>query len=878
MFKSTYFYVLLFLFSGLTYAQEDHKGTITNYLSENAKGLSPEDFSDFEIYSETFSEKTKTHHVYAVQKANGIPIFNAMGNFAIKNEKVTYFANNFIPNINDKTNTSSPSLTALQSVQAAASKLGLTVTTLDVVQTNGNNVLVSKGNISLEDIPVKLVYQPIGGELKLAWDMSIHMVEQNHWWSIRVDAITGEIIHQNDWVVSCNYDHDNVHSTLLTERKNNINGFGFKSQTTSLLNDGSSYNVFPLPVESPASGSRSIVSEPANLNASPFGWHDANGATGPEYTGTRGNNVWAFENRDGNNFPGQVPEGGSGLDFDFPLNLAQDPDGYINASVTNLFFWNNLMHDVWYEYGFDEQSGNFQETHYIANGAGQGDFVVARGQDGADNGPGNNATFGTPPDSQSGVMRMFTWTASNQPPNILSINSSSAQGTYAGTQAQFGPDIPTNGITQDLVLVIDNNATTDDETDACDPITNAGAISGKIAVIRRGECEFVFKVQSAQDAGAVGVIIVNNVPNEQITMSGTSFTINIPSIAVTLSVGESIIDALENGENVNGTILNPVGPFIRDGSLDGSVVSHEYGHGISNRLTGGRINTSCLYACQEVDNDGNCIQFTEQMGEGWSDFFALIMTMQPGDVAEDPRAIAPYSSGNPGGLRSAPYTTDFSINGFTYGNTNNTFQLSAPHGVGFVWATMLWDLTWAMIDKHGFDSDIYNGTGGNNMAMQLVMDGLKLQSCNPGFVDGRDAILQADMQNNNGDNQCLIWNVFAARGLGFSATQGSSLSRTDQVESFDTPPQNVLDCSLGTSSREFKNFTIYPNPAGDIVNIQTRNNSNNITVEVFDINGRKVISKAVNNNSLDVSKLSQGIYIIKMSSNELTQTEKLIIK
>src|SRR5690554_6845719 len=124
----------------------------------------------------------------------------------------------------------------------------------------------------------------------------------------------------------------------------------------------------------------------------------------------------------------------------------------------------------------------------------------------------------------------------------------------------------------------------------------------------------------------------------------------------------------------------------------------------------------------------------------------------------------------------------------TYAATNYTGAISQPHGIGFVWTTMLWDLTWALIDKHGMDPDVYNGTGGNNIAMHLVIQGLKLQGCNPGFVDGRDAILQADQLLYNGENTCLIWEVFANRGLGFSADQGSRNSRTDQTEAFDLPP------------------------------------------------------------------------------------------
>ena len=53
--------------------------------------------------------------------------------------------------------------------------------------------------------------------------------------------------------------------------------------------------------------------------------------------------------------------------------------------------------------------------------------------------------------------------------------------------------------------------------------------------------------------------------------------------------------------------------------------------------------------------------------------------------------------------------------------------------------------------------DSYNGSGGNNVAISLVGEGMMLQPCNPGFVDGRDGILAADMALFGGANQCVIW-------------------------------------------------------------------------------------------------------------------------
>ena len=272
--------------------------------------------------------------------------------------------------------------------------------------------------------------------------------------------------------------------------------------------------------------------------------------------------------------------------------------------------------------------------------------------------------------------------------------------------------------------------------------------------------------------------MVNNVDGDAITMAGGAVgdQVTIPLFMLNNIDGEAIIEELLTG-TINGTINGvTIGPEI-DGDLDNAIIAHEYGHGISNRLTGGANNTSCL-------------NNAEQMGEGWSDYVGLMLTMEPGDQGSDIRGIGTYATGQPvdaQGIREAPYSTDFAVNNYTYADSNN--NVSQPHGIGFVWATMLWDMTWLLIDEYGYDPDLYNGTGGNNIAIQLVMDGMKLQNCSPGFVDGRDAILEADELANDGVNRCLIWEAFANRGCGFSADQGNSFSRVDQVEAFDLPAE-----------------------------------------------------------------------------------------
>ena len=97
------------------------------------------------------------------------------------------------------------------------------------------------------------------------------------------------------------------------------------------------------------------------------------------------------------------------LNFDFPVNLNSAPDSYKNAAVANLFYWNNIIHDVQYQYGFDEAAGNFQTNNYGKGGLG-GDAVLAEAQDGSGT---NNANFMTPEDGTAPRMQMYLWDRSN---------------------------------------------------------------------------------------------------------------------------------------------------------------------------------------------------------------------------------------------------------------------------------------------------------------------------------------------------------------------------------------------------------------------------------------------------------------------------------
>ena len=327
-------------------------------------------------------------------------------------------------------------------------------------------------------------------------------------------------------------------------------------------------------------------------------------------------------------------------------------------------------------------------------------------------------------------------------------------------------------VTGTVVLVNDGVGST---SDACEPLV--GFPAGAIALLDRGTCEFGFKVLTAQNAGAIAAIVVNNVAGSPITMGpgAVGNLVTIPSVMVSLGDGNLFKANLPLTATLKA---DPTRSTNRDSDLDAGVIAHEYGHGISNRLTGG-------------PNIVTCLNNAEQMGEGWSDWFALNLSTHPSDNALTPRGVATYlvfEPPNGNGIRPTPYTTDMTVNPSTYASVANP-AISQPHGIGYVWNTMLWEMYWNLVDRYGYNADIYDPwhTAGNNLALQLVMDGMKLQVCRPGFVDGRDAILAGETALTSGANRCEIWRAFAKRGLGASASQGSSADRFDGVAAFDLP-------------------------------------------------------------------------------------------
>ena len=791
--------VFSFLFSAhILPAQTPDIPTILE-LNKQTLGVSDKDLSEYTLSSAYTTAHLGVTHIYLEQAYQGIRVHHGMLNLNVKGSQLLSFGNRWIAGLSELAPSNLPDITALTAIERSASHLDQNFSNPTLKDTISNRLgqitklIFDHSTLSREDIVVELVWlSEESKDVQLCWSVTIFETNAENVWLVFIDAHSGAFVKKENLVRHCDFGTPEYMSGPA--QNHNQQKTSFETYFPPPQAD-SCYRVFATPVESPNHGPRSLVVRPwlnagASNDAITLGWH-RDGTT--SYTKTRGNNVYAYDDIDNNNLPGFSPDT-SNFQFDYPFVPTLPPVQNLKACVTNLFYWNNIMHDVMYQYGFNEVSGNFQNSNLGRGGLGS-DYVLAEAQDG---GGTNNANFYTPVDGSKGRMQMYLWSPVPLT-SPLTINSpASIAGSMYAVESGFSTanKLANIGLTTgNLILVQDSGGPTHL---ACGALSNAGSIPGKIAVIDRGSCDFVTKVKNVQNLGAIAAIVVNNVPGAPFVMGGTDNSIVIPAVMISLEDGNTLKAVLDTS-NVNAS-LDAVPLITPDGDYDSGIVAHEYGHGNYIRLTGGPSNVSCL-------------NNAEQMGEGWSDFFGLMLTTD-WTTAEptDKRGIGTYALGQPTngvGIRTYPYSTDTLLNPFTYADIANA-PLSggspSPHYVGSVWCTMLWEMTWEIIAMEGVDTNLYAGDGGNNVALQLVIDGLKLQPCSPGFVDGRDAILLADQLNYGGIHQCAIWNAFARRGLGYGANQGSSASHTDGTESYNIPDgvtiKSTPSVSLGTEGQD----------------------------------------------------------------------------
>jgi hypothetical protein len=316
----------------------------------------------------------------------------------------------------------------------------------------------------------------------------------------------------------------------------------------------------------------------------------------------------------------------------------------------------------------------------------------------------------------------------------------------------------TTGVTGILTLVNDGAGTL---TDACERFAR-GALTGKVAIIDRGTCNFDLKISNVARAGAVAAIVVNNAATGIFAMGGTT-TSKIPAVMVSQADGVAI--KAEVGQSGRVRAASPA-PINRDSSLDGDIVAHEYGHGLTWRMIGSMSGA-----------------MSGAIGEGMSDVLSLLLNNPSTQYSvSDDDVVGEYSAFSDAGIRSEPYDGySRSYADLTWTGVHYDGELYAAIGYRMR-RNFLLDVTASLTDLTTTD------------LLDHIVDGMNFTPAGPKYEDMRDGILASianDASLLGADKtrrQCLVWDAFSDFGVGVGAK--ATIKRTGGitvVESFTLP-------------------------------------------------------------------------------------------
>jgi len=221
-----------------------------------------------------------------------------------------------------------------------------------------------------------------------------------------------------------------------------------------------------------------------------------------------------------------------------------------------------------------------------------------------------------------------------------------------------------------------------------------------------------------------------------------------------------------------------------DGDFDGTVIGHEYTHMITNRMVAGPDSGLSGYQARG-------------MGESWSDLVAMEYLFELG---KRPKGDTPYVTGAyvTGDDRTGIRNYDMSRSSLNYSNVGYDVVGLSVHSEGEIWSATNYTLRQAFIDRYGAGTPALQRScadgdtpvtecPGNRRWVQLVFDSLLVPATGSvSMLDMRDAMLVADRLRFDGDNQMLIWDAFARRGMGENAVSDGA-DDVDPAPDFASP-------------------------------------------------------------------------------------------
>lgn len=624
----------------------------------------------------------------------------------------------------------------------------------------------------------KRVLVPRGDGLTAAYEVEIFVTGIGDYRAL-VDANDGAVLERTSLV------DDAFAYTVFAEPNGDYRPF-----------DGPQENFTPHPRGVPDGSNPAFVAPNVvamdGFNKNPAGTFDP--WLAPGATETRGNNVDAYTDvvapngfSEGDLRATVTAPGVFARVYDTSLGPLASADQQM-ASVTQLFFVNNWLHDYFYDSGFTEAAGNAQVNNFGRGGIGN-DPLLVEAQDGYPTSR-NNANMSTPADGRSPRMQMFVYDG----PLVRQTLTLAGGPNVAANAGPYSP--PSYDVTADVVLANDGDAT---PTDACAPLVND--VTGKIVLVDLGGgCTSASKAMRITAAGAVGMIAADDVAAANAPTLGNTAGFPgpyVPTLAVRKVDGDALRASLAGGPVT--ARMDRLVSAERDGAQDNTVVAHEWGHYLHHRLA--RCST---HQCRA-------------MSEGFGDFSALHMLLREGDDLGRTYGRAIYSGrarrdSGYFGNRRYPYSTDRTKNPLTFANIMDSVALptgipnastgsvsSEVHNAGEIWANALFEVYTALLTYRATPRPF--AVTRRIMADALVA-GLRATPPNATFTEQRSAILAALFAADPADAEAAGL-AFAKRKMGVCAVSPADPDSVDfagVVEDDGTADVVIEDVRVDDSS------------------------------------------------------------------------------
>jgi len=471
------------------------------------------------------------------------------------------------------------------------------------------------------------------------------------------------------------------------------------------------------------------------------------------------------------------------------------PTSQLDAALAQAFYTVNQLHDWFYVAGFNEQAGNGQQDNYGRGGL-ENDAPLIEIHD---FGGRNNANMATPSDGGTPRLQVMPWAA----PRIASLSHVGSGEDWPVVAADFGR---TTFAQQGSVTVPSS------DEDGCTPLS---PLPTPIVLLRQSACSSIDQARHAAQAGASAVLIdsASDLGYPALTDDGGTNP-DIAVLGLRKADGEVLRQriAQQSAEIAMSlqTLPEPVA------AMDATLIAHEYGHFVSNRLI--------------ADGTGLTNLQGRSLGEGWADFHALLWLTEETDTQVDSNAdfsgsyaVMTYAAGGlqPAfsrdaayfGIRRFPYSSDPAKNPLRFrhiirGEALPEFAPRSPqtlssdnaqvHNAGEVWASMLWDCYAALLRDTQLPMARRDFNATQGQMTEYLLGAYSLTPPQPTYTEARDALLAVIAASDARDLQ-LCGSAFAQRGAGLRAQSArrDTLSNIGVVESeADGGDLEVADVTL----------------------------------------------------------------------------------